>query len=252
MFINQNETLNEHHSTIEEMASRPYFSRFRLGANRWYWVVEELMDEPIATGIAERQVGSVSITQNGLAEDHWKKQRALQRSQAVSNGATASQLEFVYQCLLDYSDYNGSPSDSLIKHRIVKRTKKRIYVEKKPYRDNVELTGAWWEWIESTFVLDRQQFESTGKARRFPIKWWDGAFYSSPEVYFSERKQNARPECFKILDVDSTATEKEIKSAYRGLARIVHPDTGGNPEEFKRVRKAYDEALVIVRQGLKI
>jgi chaperone protein DnaJ len=49
---------------------------------------------------------------------------------------------------------------------------------------------------------------------------------------------------YKILGVPKTATEKEIKSAYRKLARQYHPDVNQNnkeaEEKFKDIGEAYD------------
>ena len=38
---------------------------------------------------------------------------------------------------------------------------------------------------------------------------------------------------YKILDVSRSATDKEIKSAFRKLARKYHPDTAGTGDEEK-------------------
>ena len=46
-----------------------------------------------------------------------------------------------------------------------------------------------------------------------------------------------------ILQVKKESSEKDIQNAFRSMARIHHPDMGGNPEQFKKLRKAYDEAL---------
>lgn len=48
---------------------------------------------------------------------------------------------------------------------------------------------------------------------------------------------------WKILGVKIDAQEKEIKNAYKSLARIHHPDAGGDIEQFKKIRKAYDEGI---------
>ena len=44
---------------------------------------------------------------------------------------------------------------------------------------------------------------------------------------------------YKTLGVEDSATEKEITSAYRKLARTTHPDQGGDAAEFDRVAQAY-------------
>lgn len=45
---------------------------------------------------------------------------------------------------------------------------------------------------------------------------------------------------YKVLDVSKTATQHEIKRAYRRKAKLCHPDCdGGSAEEFEKVNKAY-------------
>ena len=43
---------------------------------------------------------------------------------------------------------------------------------------------------------------------------------------------------YAILGVDSRAPKKDIKAAYRVLARKTHPDAGGDPERFAKDRKS--------------
>lgn len=45
---------------------------------------------------------------------------------------------------------------------------------------------------------------------------------------------------FAVLDLPETASEAEIKSAYRKLSRIHHPDVGGSAEMFQKISKAYE------------
>jgi molecular chaperone DnaJ len=46
---------------------------------------------------------------------------------------------------------------------------------------------------------------------------------------------------YKTLGVEKTASEQEIKRAYRKLAQKYHPDTGkGDEKKFKEVTEAYE------------
>jgi DnaJ-class molecular chaperone len=45
---------------------------------------------------------------------------------------------------------------------------------------------------------------------------------------------------YQILNVEKGATDDEIKQAYRKLAKIHHPDKGGDKELFQKIQNAYD------------
>jgi hypothetical protein len=47
---------------------------------------------------------------------------------------------------------------------------------------------------------------------------------------------------FAVLDVPAEASAREVTAAYREKVKRVHPDHGGDHEEFKRVREAYTTA----------
>lgn len=47
-------------------------------------------------------------------------------------------------------------------------------------------------------------------------------------------------EYYNTLGVPRTATEKDVKAAYRKKAMQIHPDKGGNEEEFKKLVEAYE------------
>ena len=61
---------------------------------------------------------------------------------------------------------------------------------------------------------------------------------------------------YQILNIPPTATDEEVKRAYRDLARKYHPDNyHDNPladlaqEKMKEINEAYSEALKIRRSG---
>merc|ERR1719456_274946 len=45
---------------------------------------------------------------------------------------------------------------------------------------------------------------------------------------------------YKLLEVEKSAGDAEIKKAYRKMAIKHHPDKGGDPEKFKEISRAYD------------
>lgn len=44
---------------------------------------------------------------------------------------------------------------------------------------------------------------------------------------------------YKILGITSSASQEEIKSAYKRASMKYHPDKGGDEESFKQVQDAY-------------
>lgn len=51
--------------------------------------------------------------------------------------------------------------------------------------------------------------------------------------------ENEAPSCYAVLGVDETATQEQIRTAYRALVKATHPDAGGDPARFDAVSKAY-------------
>ena len=45
---------------------------------------------------------------------------------------------------------------------------------------------------------------------------------------------------YQSLGLKFDVTQEEIKSAYRRLAGVHHPDRGGSPEVFHRIQSAYE------------
>jgi hypothetical protein len=248
----------------DEQDDRPDFSRCKISANKWFWVVcsdavaAACDDEPplaqgfanssgLAQAAAEQAVGPVCQTGNWVADHFRRKGAALKRQQRTTTNQDAGRVEFVYDCHSYYSDYTHEEDDVITKHRIVKKTRRRIYVERESVRKNLNLFDDWRDYVQDTFILDREEFERTGVAWSRSCR---KSFYSDPEVYRLERAEQARnnrPACFVGLGVMGDAGEKEIKAAYRRLAKKTHPDCGGDAEDFKRVRLWYEQAMVMAQ-----
>ena len=245
-------------SHYQEQDKRPLFSRCQVGKAKWLWVVykDHLSEKPLAQGytespeagkqVAEQVIGTpVKYDGNGLAEHYRNKQACIRRSQRQSQRKEAAAVEYVYHCEPYYDEYDGQESVSITPYRVIKKTKTRIYVEKQAR--SLKQTGQWWDYEQRSFIIDRQELEKTGSI-------WSHSrrerYYSSPEVYFAQRRTHQScAECFTHLGLSANATEEEVKASFRRLARRTHPDSGGDPEEFKALMVWYEQALRIVAPG---
>ena len=61
-------------------------------------------------------------------------------------------------------------------------------------------------------------------------------FYEEDEGYEGYDSHNS----YKVLGLKRSSSQEEIKLAFRQKARETHPDKGGDAEEFKKVREAYE------------
>ena len=57
---------------------------------------------------------------------------------------------------------------------------------------------------------------------------------------------------YRILGIDSSASDDEVKRAYRKLAKQYHPDVNKEPgaeEKFKQIQNAYDTIMKMRKEG---
>ncbi len=54
---------------------------------------------------------------------------------------------------------------------------------------------------------------------------------------------DGRADWWEVLGVEADASRQTIINAYRALAKIHHPDSGGNPDDFRRLRAAYEAGV---------
>ncbi len=64
------------------------------------------------------------------------------------------------------------------------------------------------------------------------------------------REQEIRSRAFSVLGLPETATRDQIKSAYRHIAKTLHPDVpSGDPEKFKELQIARDTAYNMIQSS---
>lgn len=62
-------------------------------------------------------------------------------------------------------------------------------------------------------------------------------FYQQPQI----RQPHRHAEAYALLGLDPyRTTPQEVTRAYRALARLHHPDTGGDPDRMKAINAAYE------------
>jgi hypothetical protein len=54
------------------------------------------------------------------------------------------------------------------------------------------------------------------------------------------------PHCLAVLGLPWPVEQQQVKKRFRQLALMRHPDQGGDPEMFNKVKLAYDDVMVIV------
>jgi hypothetical protein len=60
--------------------------------------------------------------------------------------------------------------------------------------------------------------------------------------------------CLTILGLQQPVTEKALKARWREIVKLHHPDRGGQPQEFIRLKAAYLEAkeLLLDQEGYEV
>lgn len=66
--------------------------------------------------------------------------------------------------------------------------------------------------------------------------------FETPTVERGGEPEHPRARAFATLGLPATASPEEVKDAYRAKVKEVHPDHGGDSDEFKQVKEAYTTA----------
>lgn len=59
---------------------------------------------------------------------------------------------------------------------------------------------------------------------------------------------DGRTPWWEVLGVERDADRDAIRNAFRALSKVHHPDAGGQAEDFKRLRRAYDDGMAQVKK----
>jgi hypothetical protein len=221
----------------------PLYFRCSLGKARWFWVVFGSFDawweqKTLGTGYAltaeDAEKAALSVAPDarylgtGTAENFHRRLCAKRRAAKPASDHTGTTAqEFLYT---DWWSDDGISERQSTRHLIVKKTKKRVFVEngRRYSRDS---------WDRKTYALDRADLEATGSV-------WSAAardtFYTTPCE--QRHPPHVSPDLV-VLELKAGATKDDIKSAYRRLARLHHPDCSGDATKFQLIQAAYERAM---------
>lgn len=90
-------------------------------------------------------------------------------------------------------------------------------------------------------VLDPLWARAWNRVLRGQPPWPNGPREATPRPVSTPGPEGAAS-IWAVLGVEPGVTEAELKLAFRRRAVETHPDQGGDPESFRRVLAAYDEA----------
>lgn len=225
-----------------------FFAVASVGKDRWYWVVWPSLAQlragevgpHLAEGYEKAKAEAVdrALEVAGMNGEwvaaKYARQYHRQHRQARGSGSVPLPLEFLYQDHRDPAtrEWYSRP------HRVVKKTKKYVYVERRPY-DSDQRTGSWLDDEAETFRLNRHMLETEGYVLTPIAEVEDPLFFTTP---YQERATQPLT-CFLRLGLSFPCTVAEVKAAYRRLVKQVHPDQGGNHDEFLKLQVAYEQAL---------
>ncbi|MEM7348617.1 MAG: J domain-containing protein [Chloroflexota bacterium] len=258
-------------STRRKQKKQTFFAIASLGKKRWYWVVWPSFEvlqridtdagdinekDHLADGYEETKADAVdqALEKAGMygewVDAKYAKQYHSQlsrRKRMKSNGTdtpvtSLSRIELLYQDI--YNDLTDEWES--VPHRVIKKTKKYVYVERHLYDPTFQIDG-WSSQAAPTFRLNRQQLEEDGYTFTPLIEIDDPLFFTLPYQERLIHYAGNTPSCLRQLNLTFPATPAAVKSAYRQLVKQVHPDHGGDQDEFLALQTAYEQALQLCR-----
>ena len=158
-------------------------------------------------------------------------------------GPAPARLAFLYS-----ASESAQPGEVVVaRHRIVRQNPRKILVEFEPFREEEwaarEEAGSEASKVR-TVNVDRTTLRAEGRFRTGRTHR-ELTFYATEDdgIRDIEADLTARNPWCADLGVRFPCSKESIKAAYRRLARLSHPDVGGDPAQFRIIEQAYRAGL---------
>jgi hypothetical protein len=70
--------------------------------------------------------------------------------------------------------------------------------------------------------------------------------------YWAVRESQNQLPCFQSLEVTFPCSEQDVLAAYRRRVKQLHPDHGGDLQQFLRLQKHFEQAMHLARAHAKV
>ena len=101
---------------------------------------------------------------------------------------------------------------------------------------------AWWY----AFQKEREERERRERRKRNKdFNWFEDFFFDEGPREFPVAEEEMSHDPFKVLGLKRSASDEDIKTKYRELILVHHPDKGGDHHEFIRIQQAYETLKMI-------
>jgi hypothetical protein len=180
------------------------------------------------------------------------KAKAAKGRKKPSKSRDSQRVEFLYAHAETWR-FSGNKDRKYVtfKFKITKRTPKCIYIDKKPWTADRAIHTDWRAYDIKQAVFDRERLEQAGwdyiDSRRLKIPWYVfvSRITTSP-IHPKDMSYNGKS-VYQILGVEKSCTLKDVRRAFRTKSKGLHPDKGGNADDFIALKEAYR----IVSRSLK-
>jgi hypothetical protein len=252
------------------------WGRSKLGPRRVYWVVfssgpegETIHGSGYEADVAAAERAALAMIHrvDGQHPGRYKvslrrksasaargsgKKHAVEGRQREPKTARVPPREYLYTYDDPSPDEDHGPKPSWNAHPILKKTMKRVWVHPRGLpAEDASTEGASFpppEPGEAAFVLDREELRREGRASN--RRYRHSAFYLRAEANggrprdlpVSERTHRA----LDLLGLTWPCSPEVLKATYRRRSKELHPDAGGDPEEFHRLQAAYEHVSRLV------
>jgi hypothetical protein len=177
-------------------------------------------------GVALGVAGSVVVAATFLLAERLLPERSSQRKRRTS-GETRRRTEF--------REYLDAIDEQYAENHFVEGQHIAFYLPKRDVAITFD-ARAYYRILPTEIepVLVEHEMPGSALGARLP--------FETPDLEFDEADESGidplKAACAE-LDIPVGASVEEIKQAYRRRIKEVHPDQGGDEDEFKRVREAY-------------